>query len=64
MKMLAAANQKNIDACKAAHLQLTDALNNMYILNRDYRQGEQNGIRPGTQVLMPFILKMKTHTEI
>lgn len=63
MKMLAAANQKDIDACKTAYLQLTDALNNMYILNRDYRQGEQNGIRPGTQVLTPFILKMKTHIE-
>lgn len=63
MKMLAAANQKDINACKAAYLQLTDALNNMYILNRDYRQGEQNGIRPGTQVLTPFILKMKTHIE-
>lgn len=63
MKMLAAANQKDIDACKAAYLQLIDALNDMYILNRNFRQGEQNGIRSGSQVLMPFILNMKAHIE-
>lgn len=63
MNMLEAASRKDTEACKAAYLQLADELNNMYILNRDYRQGEQNGIRSGSQVLMPFILKMKAHIE-
>lgn len=63
MRMLAAANQHDINTCKIAYLQVTDALNDMYELNRNYRQGEQNGIRSGSQVLMPFILKMKTYIE-
>lgn len=63
IKMLSAAQQKNLEVCKSAYIEVTEALNNMYLLNRDYRKGEQNGIRSGSQVLLPFILKMKAHIE-
>lgn len=63
MKMLAAAQKQDTEACKAAYQEAKAAIEAMYQLNRDYRKGEQNGIRSGSQVLMPFILKMLSHVE-
>ena len=63
MKMLEAANKQDENACRAAYTEVKNAFQSMYSLSRNYRQGEQNGIRSGSQVLVPFIQRMMTHIE-
>lgn len=63
MKMLDLAEQQDTEACRKAYREVKEALNTIAVFSRPYRQGEQDGIRSGSQVLLPFIQKMLQHVE-
>lgn len=63
MKMLDLADNHNTEGCWKAYKDVKEALNTIAIFSRPYRQGEQDGIRSGSQVLLPFIHRMLQHVE-
>lgn len=63
MKMLDSAEKKDIEGCRQAYKEVKGALGTIAAFSRPYRQGEQDGIRSGSQVLLPFIHKMLQHVE-
>ncbi|MCD8267033.1 MAG: hypothetical protein LUD46_00215 [Parabacteroides sp.] len=63
MKMLNLAEQQDTEVCRKAYREVKDVLNTIAVFSRPYSQGEQDGIRSGSQVLLPFIQKMLQHVE-
>ncbi|MBQ8531288.1 MAG: beta-N-acetylglucosaminidase domain-containing protein [Parabacteroides sp.] len=63
MKMIEAANKKDKEACRTAYKEVKKALETIADFSRPYRRGEQDGVRSGSQVLLPFIQNMLVHVE-
>lgn len=63
MEMLAIAKDGDAEGCRMAYAKVKEAIEAMHALNRKYRKGEQDGVRSGSQVLMPFIEAMLRHVE-
>ncbi len=63
MKMLELANKQDTAACRKAYREVKEALNDIAVFSRPYRRGEQDGVRSGSQVLLPFIHRMLRYVE-
>lgn len=63
MKMLELAQKKDTENCRKAYRKTREALETTAVFSRPYRRGEQDGIRSGSQVLLPFIRSIVQHVE-
>lgn len=63
MKMLDLADKHDTEGCRKAYKEVKEALNMIAVFSRPYRRGEQDGIRSGSQVLLPFIRQMLQYVE-
>lgn len=63
MKMLELAQKKEVENCRKAYYKTREALETIAVFSRPYRRGEQDGIRSGSQVLLPFIRDVMLHVE-
>lgn len=63
MKMLDLAHKKDAESCRIAYHKAQEALKAIDVFSRPYRRGEQDGIRSGSQVLLPFIRSIVQHVE-
>lgn len=63
MRMLDLASKQDTEACRKAYREVKEALDAIAVFSRPYRRGEQDGVRSGSQVLLPFIQRMLQHVE-
>lgn len=63
MMMLELAEKKDEAGCREAYDRTQEALKEINALNRRYRRGEQDGVKSGSQVLMPFIHAIVEYVE-
>ena len=61
--MLELAQKKEVENCRKAYYKTREALETIAVFSRPYRRGEQDGIRSGSQVLLPFIRDVMLHVE-
>lgn len=63
MRMLDLASKQDTEACRKAYREVKEKLDAIAVFSRPYRRGEQDGVRSGSQVLLPFIQRMLQHVE-